>query len=149
MSRFDREDQVSVNQVFPAAATVSTDSLPKPASQDLAYGKCGIVLGIFSRGVTGAPTSILIEAIQADNGALTTNVEVLGSRVFTPAELALGQEREIPIPRNKMSKAFIGARVTITGGTTPTTTLNIYYMPEGQAGIKYKAFPKIVDSAVN
>lgn len=148
--RFDKEDQVSDKQVFPAAATVSTDSLKKPAAQDLAYGKCGIALGIFPEAaVTGAPTSILIEAIQADNGALTTNVQVLASRVFLPAELAPGLEQEIPIPRGKMTKEYIGARVTITGGTTPTTTLNIYYMPEGQAGINYKSFPKAVDSGVN
>lgn len=148
--RFDREDQVSYKQVFPAAATVSTDSLKKPANQDLAYGKYGIALGIFPEAsVTGAPTSILIEAIQADDAALTTNVQVLASRVFVPAELAKGREQEIPIPRGKMSKAYIGARVTITGGTTPTTTLNMYYMPENMAGIEYKSFPKVVDSGVN
>ena len=148
--RFDREDQVANKQVFPAAATVSQDSLKKPASQDLAYGKVGLALGIFPEAdVTGTPTSILVEAIQADNAALTTNVQVLGSRVFLPAELARGEEQEVVIPRGKMTKEYIGARVTITGGTTPTTTLNMYYMPEGQAGIKYKSFPKVVDSGVN
>lgn len=147
--RFDREDQVSDNQVYPAAATVSTDSLKKPASQDLSFGS-KLTLGVFlTAALTGTPTSVLVEAIQADDAALTSNVQVMASRTFLAAELFLNQGQEIPVPIGKQSKAFIGARVTITGGTTPTATFSMYYGEEGQFSAPYKSFPKVVDAQVS
>ena len=145
--RFDREDQVADSQVFPAAATVSTDSLKKPAAQDLAYGHLPFVLAVFAQGNTGAATSWLVEAIQADNAALTTNVQVLASATYTAAELVAGKAYEIAIPKGKMSKEYIGARCTATGGTTPTFTASMYYA-EGGITAPYKSFPKQVDAAV-
>lgn len=142
--RFDKENQLSVAQAFTGAATVSTNAFQKQtAAQDISIGR-RLALLAMSTVAPGAFTSMLIEAIQADDAALTSNVQVIGQATFSAAQAAKGQEMEVPIPQGVMTKQFIGARVTITGGTT-TATLDIYLVPQDEIP-KYKSFPKVVGS---
>lgn len=142
--RFDKENQLSVVQAFTGAATVSANAYEKAsAAQDISIGR-RLALLAMSTVAPGAFTTMLIEAIQADDAALTTNVNVLGSASFTAAQAAKGQEMEVPIPQGTMSRRYIGARVTITGGTT-TATLDIYLVPLDE-NPKFKSFPKVVGS---
>lgn len=146
--RFDIENQLSVKQVFTLASAVSTHSYEKQtAAQDLSIGR-RMALLVMSNGVaaTGGGTYTL-EAIQADDAALTSNVQILSAVVVADADLALGKEVELPIPQGTMSKKFLGFRCKIAGGTTPSLTLDVYLMPQDEI-TKYKSFPKVIDVVV-
>jgi hypothetical protein len=138
--RWDFENQLSVNQAFTGAAAVSTHSYQKQsAAQDIGIGR-RLALLVAPSVAGGAGSSSLIEAIQADDAALTSNVEVLSSVTIAAALLTVGSYHEVPIPQGKMTKQFLGARITITGGTT-TLTANIYIVPQDEIPA-FKAFPK-------
>ena len=146
--RFDIENQVSVAQSFTGAATVSTHSYKKQtAAQDLSIGR-RMALLVMSTVAPGAGATHTLEAIQADDAALTSNVEVLGTVTVTSASgsLDLGQEVELPIPQGVMDKQFLGFRHTAAGGTT-TATLDVYLVPQDEIA-KYKSFPKVNDAVV-
>ena len=139
--RFDYENQVCDKQAFTGAATVSTDSYKKgSAAQDLSIGRrlVFLVLPVVN---AGAGSTVLLEAIQADNGALTTNVEVIGQTSVPAAKFIKGKEIEIGMNQGVMSKQYLGIRVTITGGTT-TATLDAYIVPMDEVAY-FKSFPKV------
>jgi hypothetical protein len=140
--RYDIENQLSVNQAFTGAATVSTHSYKKgSAAQDLSIGR-RMALLVLPTVDAGAGSTVQIEAIEATDGALTTSISVLASVSIPAANFIKGQEIEVPIPQGVMSKQYVGARVTITGGTT-TASMDIYLMPQDDIASKFKAFPKI------
>jgi hypothetical protein len=144
--RFDYENQLSVEQAFTGAATVSTNAFDKQtAAADTSIGS-RMALAVFPTVNAGVGSTHTLEAIQADNAALTTNVEVLASVSRTAAQLVKGTEHEIPIPQGVMTRRYIGFRHTATGGTT-TLTADVYYMPQEDI-VKYKSFPKVVGSGV-
>lgn len=141
--RFDAQNQLSVAQNFTGAATVSTNSYKKQtAAQDLSIGRRMALLVMSRDNEPGAGTTHTLEAIQADDAALTSNVEVLNTVTVTDTtDLALGKEVEVPIPQGVMSKQYLGFRHTAVGGTT-TATLDVYLVPQDE-NAKYKSFPKI------
>jgi hypothetical protein len=144
--RFDIENQVCVAQAFTGAATVSAHSYKKQtAKQDLSIGRrmAFLVLPVVN---AGAGSTVQIEAIQADDAGLTSNVTSLGSVSVAAANFVKGKEIELPIPQGVMSQQFLGVRVTITGGTT-TATLDAYLVPQDEIA-QYKSFPKVIDVAV-
>jgi hypothetical protein len=145
--RFDVENQLSVEQAFTGAATVSTNSYKKQsAAQDLSIGR-RMALLVLPTVAAGSGSTVQIEAIQATNAALSTSVDALASVSVAAASLALGDAIEVPIPQGVMTKQYLGARVTITGGTT-TLTADIYLVPQDEIPM-YKSFPKAVDADVN
>jgi hypothetical protein len=144
--RFDIENQLSVAQAFTGAATVSTHSYEKQtAAQDLSIGR-RMALLVLPTVNAGAGSTHTLEAIQADDAALTSNVEVLNTVTVLAANLVKGKEIEIPIPQGVMTKKYLGFRNTSTGGTT-TVTLDVYLVPQDEIA-KYKTFPKINHAAV-
>lgn len=146
--RFDFLNQVSNKQVFTTTA-VSTDSIPKPPAQDISIGSrmvFGVMVDTTAAG-TATATSYLIEAIGADDAALTSNVVVLGAITILGAEAKAGPSLEVPIKPYAVDKGFLGIRVTPTGGTAPTVTLSSYLMGQGE-NVNFKAFPKVVDAKV-
>lgn len=144
--RFDVENQLSVAQAFTGAATVSTHSYQKQtAAQDLSIGR-RMALLVMPTVNAGAGSTHTLEAIQADNAALTSNVEVLNTVTVLAADLIKGKEIEIPIPQGVMDKQFLGFRNTSTGGTT-TVTLDVYLVPQDEIPF-FKTFPKINDAEV-
>ncbi len=144
--RFDVENQLSVAQAFTGAATVSTNSYEKQtAAQDISIGRRMSLL-VLPTVAQGAGSTMTVEAIQADNAALTSNVEVLASVDVLAADMALGDQLEVPIPPYTMGKKYLGARVTLTGGATTITT-DIYLVPQDEIA-KYKSFPKTNDALV-
>lgn len=140
--KYDIENQLSVDQAFTGASTVSTHSYEKQsAAQDLSIGRRMALLAQV-KVAAGAGSTHTFEVIQADDAALTSNVESLGSvSGVAAADLELGDEVEIPIPQGTMDKQYIGFRHTATGGTT-TVTLDVYLMPQDEIQ-KYKTFPKV------
>lgn len=144
--RFDIENQLSVAQAFTGAATVSTHSYKKQsAAQDLSIGR-RMALLVMPTVNAGAGSTHTLEAIQADDAALTSNVQVLASVSILAASLIKGQEVEVPIPQGVMTKQYLGFRNTATGGAT-TVTLDVYLVPQDEIP-EFKTFPKINDAAV-
>lgn len=144
--RFDIENQLSSAQAFTGAATVSTNSYEKQtAAQDLSIGR-RMALMIMPTVAAGAGSTCQFEAIQADDAALTSNVQALNSVSIAAALLTVGSTHEVPIPQGVMTKKYLGMRCTITGGTT-TITVDCYLVPQDEIP-KYKSFPKVVDAAV-
>lgn len=144
--RFDIENQLSVAQAFTGAATVSTNSYAKQsAAQDLSIGR-RMALFLAVTTAAGSGSTHTMECIQADDAALTTNVEVLGTLTILAAALTAGATFELPIPQGVMTRTYLGFRNTSTGGTT-TVSLDVYLMPQDEIH-KYKSFPKVVNAAV-
>ena len=139
--RFDIENQLSVAQAFTGAATVSTNSYQKQsAAQDISIGR-RMALLLLPTVAQGAGSTMTVEAIQADDAALTSNIEVLNTVTVIAANMALGDQLEIPFPQGTMTKEFLGARVTIATGTT-TITCDIYLVPQDEIA-HYKSFVKV------
>jgi len=144
--RLDVENQLSTNQAFTGAATVSTDSYEKQtAAQDISIGR-RMALSVLPTVDAGAGSTHTLEAIQADNAALSLNVQVLSTVTKLAAELVKGKEIEIPIPQGVMTKKYLGFRHTATGGTT-TLSADVYLVPQDEIPA-FKTFPKINDALV-
>jgi len=144
--RFDIENQLCRAQAFTGAATVSAYSYQKQsAAQDLSIGRQMSLL-VVPTVAAGAGSTHTLEAVQADNTGLTSNLAVLSSITVLAADLTVGSVHEIPIPKGVMDQLHLGFRNTATGGTT-TVTLDVYLVPSDEIA-KYKSFTKVVDAAV-
>ena len=144
--RFDAENQLCVAQAFTGAATVSGNSYQKQsAAQDLSIGRQMSIIFIPTV-AAGAGSTHTLEAVQADNSALTSNLAVLAAITVAAADLTVGSVHEIPIPKGVMDQLHIGFRNTSTGGTT-TVTGDAYLVPSDEVP-KYKSFVKVVDAEV-
>lgn len=144
--RFDKENQLSDEQAFTGAATVSTHSYKKQtALQDISIGR-RMALLLLPTVSAGAGSTHTLEAIQADDAALTSNVEVLSTLSRLAANLTTADIVELPIPEGVMDKQYLGFRNTSTGGAT-TVTLDVYLVPQDEIA-KYKSFPKINNADV-
>lgn len=144
--KYDIENQLSVNQAFTGGATVSEHSIEKiSAAQDISIGR-RMALLIIPRVAAGAGSTHTMEIIQADNIALTSNVEVLGTLTVLAAALILGSYHELPIPQGNMDKKYLGFRNSSINGAT-TVTLDVYLVPQDEIEF-YKSFPKVVDVSV-
>lgn len=144
--RFDIQNQLSANQSFTGAATVSTNSYQKQsASQDLSIGRRMSLLCMVTE-AAGSGSTHTMQAIQADDTGLTTNQEVLNTVTIAAATLVAGYAFEIPIPQGTMSRLHLGFKNTSTGGTT-TVKLDVYLVPADEIQ-KFKSFPKAIDTLV-
>lgn len=146
---FDVQNQLSTAQAFTGAGTVSTNSYQlanyngnKP---DPSIGRRMSLLGIVTT-AAGSGSTHTMDAIQADNAALTSNVAVLATVSILAATLTVGYHFVIPIPQGSISQLFLGFRNTATGGTT-TVSLDVYLVPDDEIP-KFKTFSKVVDAAV-
>lgn len=146
-TRHDKQDQVMSSQVITATA-VSEDSKDMTAADiDLSVNReMGYeILPENDPGGTVDATSLTFEAIQADDAALTSNVEVIGSTgAITTAsgKLDKGKIVSLGIRKGAMTKQYQGVRVTVTGGTSPTQTFSAFFGPvDEQASFKPVARP--------
>lgn len=128
---------------------VSSDSYKKGAAAiDISIGRkmAFAVIPDGDAGGTAVATSYLFEAIQADDAALTSNVEALGSVSVVGTEVLDGKVIEVPIAK-ATDKQYLGVRVTPTGGTSPSVTLNAYLVPADEIP-QNPYFSKVVDTDV-
>lgn len=139
-------NEVCSAQAFTATA-VSEDSIDTlAAATDLTIGRR--IAGLFVPTVAaGAGSTHVLAVIQADDAALTTNVEVLGSISVAAADLTVGSRHEIPVPQGVKTRRYLGIRDTISGGTT-TVTANAWILPQDEIP-EYKSFPKVVHADNN
>jgi hypothetical protein len=144
--RWDVQNQLCSNQAFTGAATVSTNAYKKQsAAQDLSIGR-RMALLLIPKVAAGAGSTHTMDAIQADDAALTTNKEVIGTKSIAAAALTVGSFHELPIPQGVMTRQYLGFQNTSTGGTT-TVTLDVYLVPQDEIPY-FKTFPKVVDAEV-
>lgn len=144
--RFDKQNELSLAQAFTGAATVSTHAYEKQsAAQDLSIGRRMSLL-CYVTTAAGAGSTHTMDAIQADNSALSSNKEVLASVTKLAASLTAGSFFEIPIPQGVMTRQYLGFQNTSTGGTT-TVSLSVWLVPQDEIPY-YKSFPKVVDAEV-
>lgn len=145
-TRYDIENQLSVAQAFTGAATVSTNSYAKQtAAQDTSIGR-RMALLVLPTVSAGAGSTAVIEVITATDAALTTSISSIASVSVLAADLTTADRIEVPIPQGSLAKQYIGARITLTGGTT-TVTADIYLMPQDEIAVN-KFFTKINDAVV-
>lgn len=138
----DYKNQVMRAQALTATAVSASSWGKKTTAQDPSIGRPLSIL-FFVRVAAGASSTHTFAAIQADDAALTSNVEVLAqSPTIVAAALTAGVYVEVRIPSNSWTKKYIGARDTIASGTT-TITLDAFIVPSDQVS-KYKSFPKAV-----
>lgn len=143
---WDVENQLSAAQAFTGAATVTTNSYKKQsASQDIFIGR-RMALLLIPTVAQGAGSTMVFEAIDAADAALTTTVAALSSVSVLAASAPKGAYIECPIPQGLSAQQYIGGRVTLTGGAT-TITCDIYLVPQEEIA-KYKSFTKVVDALV-
>lgn len=136
--RYDIQNQLSVVQAFGAGPTVSSNSYWKmTAAADPSIGR-RMALLIYPVVAAGAGTSALIELIQADDAALSVNVNAVGSITVAAALLVPGDQFELPCPQGVLNQLYIGARVTLTGGVQ-TVSLDIYWVPQDEI-VRFKSF---------
>lgn len=144
--RFDYENWICSAQAFTGAATVSENAYEKQtAAQDLSIGRRYSMIFVPTV-AAGAGSTHTLEVVQADNAALTSNLEVLATLTKLAATLTVGAVIEIPIPQGVMTKKYLGFRNTATGGTT-TVTADVFFMPQDEIPY-YKPFVKVVDAEV-
>lgn len=113
----DRELLCSQKQAVTSTPLVSTDSilmtgnLGADRSRNL---RCFSQLETDLSGGTG--TGITVEVIQADDAALTTNVESLYSTGVIATATANAADRVLDIPLPRVTKAYLGFRYTSATG---------------------------------
>jgi mRNA-degrading endonuclease toxin of MazEF toxin-antitoxin module len=143
--RFDIQNQFSVNQAFTATAVSTNAYDTQTAAADPTIGE-RLAVVVYPKVAAAGGATYALQAIQADDAALTTNVEVLGQLTgVADASLVKGREIEIPIPQGVKTRRYLGFKVVMTGGTTPTVTLDAYLMPQSNLA-KDKRFPKLYGS---
>ena len=142
----DKLNEVCSAQAFTATA-VSEDSIDTlSADADMTIGRR--IAGYFVPTVAaGAGSTHILAVIQADDAALTTNVEVLGSLTVLAAALTVGSRHEIPVPQGVKTRRYLGIRNTISSGIT-TVTADAWILPQDEIP-KYKSFPKAVHADNN
>lgn len=119
LAHLDLETMVSRSQVIDNATELSTHAvkyLDFTKSPDIASQKiCAFVI---PKSAVVGTNSMQIAVVQADDAALTTNLEVLA---LSPAAMVLeeGKPVVVDVPEASVTKEYVGIRYTF-GGTTVT-----------------------------
>ena len=115
----DKNLRVSTDQALTTTA-VSTDTIDLSIARDIGEGKDLYMNFCVTTALAGG-TSVKFEVIQADNAALSSNVQVIGSSdVVLTAALVAGYNTAVRLnPQiGSKGKQYIGARYTISGTYT-------------------------------
>ena len=75
------------------------------------------VLATVEAAFSGSATGLTVDLVQADNPALTSNVDVLGTTGMVPIASLVPDIRLLDQPLPRVSKAYVGFRYTPQGGT--------------------------------
>ena len=105
------------------ATAVSTNTIDLGSARDAGEGNDLLKLRAELTVAFNNLTSLTINAIQADDAALSTNVTVIGSSGPIPlASLTLGKRLEIELNARigQVGQRYLGAQYVVTG-TAPTT----------------------------
>ena len=113
----DKELLASEKQAITGTA-VSTDSIYVKGYTGISRtGRMRAFAQIETALSGGAATAITVELIQADNAALTTNVESLSSSGSIATAAALTGKRALDVPLPEFTRPYAGFRYTMAGGS--------------------------------
>lgn len=136
MSRRDKQNQLDSARAITTGTSVSTNSYKLPrAGSDPSIGRKMAVEVIATEDAAGdvVATSYTFNAIQADNAALTSNVEIVGSSgAIAGSAMTDGKVIPVPIRQGSLTKQYVGLQVVVAGGTNPTLAIDSYYGPEDE-----------------
>ena len=104
---------------------VSDSSLDLQEVRDISRGEVLKAMFIIGTALTGTMTSATLEIVQADNAALSTNVEVVGSRTELKAALIANAQFLVYMDR-PTTRRYLGARFVATGGTVTAGTATAF-----------------------
>lgn len=112
----DKELLASEKQAITATA-VSTDSILVRNLPGISRARNMRAIAQIETAMSGgAATSITVELIQADDGALTTNVQSLASSGAIATAAAVAGNRALDVPLPEFTKPYAGFRYTMAGG---------------------------------
>lgn len=125
-----------------AAVTNSVDLGNVTPKREIATGEpMGFGIAV---DVAASATTVLVEIIQATDGALTAGIVVLAQRTFLAADMPAGALIFFPIPQNPTLAGplrFIGLRVTPAGGAA-TVTLTSWLTPHSLFSVLARVYAK-------
>jgi hypothetical protein len=139
MAYVDKQLTLSDNQVVTATA-VSTNSLDTGNTNPLRNIGIGeplfVVFSTLLAALAAGAATVTFEVIQADDAALTTNVEVLvGSAAIPKASIVVGYGLSFVVPQN--TRRFLGVRYTIGTGPLTQGTFTADIRKDRTAGVTY------------
>jgi len=112
----DKELLASEKQAI-TATTVSTDSILVRNLPGISRARNMRAIAQIETALSGgAATSVTVELIQADDGALTTNVESLASSGAIATAAAVAGKRALDVALPEFTKPYAGFRYTMAGG---------------------------------
>lgn len=114
------------------ATAVFTGVLYSPTAKDWGAGKKLVPLVRVGVATVNNATSCTFDIIAADNDALTTNPVTLStSGAILVASLTKDSIQKLPPLKSGTSKCYLGAKITVTGGTAPDagSTFTIWLAP--------------------
>jgi hypothetical protein len=131
--------KVAIAQAF-GAAGVSASSIDDGVGVPTRLIGTGETMGFGVEITTlGTVAATTLEAISADDAALTVNV-TQHSLVTTPVPAPLGGMFFVPIPMGALTRRFLGLRATTAGGTV---SLSAHLTPESMFSVQPQTlYPK-------
>jgi hypothetical protein len=117
-------------------ATVSTNTIDlgnSTVKRDIGVGEALVLLIHIAVALGGTTPTALFEFIQSANADLSSpDVLATSGTISGAANAPAGAQFELPIPQGRITKRYIGVRVTL-GGTSPTITYSAELQPASMA----------------
>ena len=121
---------LTIDAVSTNAYDLGADAVASATRRDPAIGEPLVIVltvGVAAK-VSGTTETYEFQVIQADDSALTTNVEILAKYPFTNTQAAAllkaGAIIVMPIPPGSVTRRYLGAQ--FDGSNTPTITVSAY-----------------------
>lgn len=133
---------LSATGVSTNAYDLGADAVTNATRRDPSQGNPLIAIltvGVAAK-VSGTTETYEFDAVQADDNALVTNLEVLAQYPFTTAQAAAllkaGAIIALPYPQGSITRRYIGLK--FIGANTPTITVTAWIAPANMIqGVKY------------
>jgi hypothetical protein len=141
-SRLDVNDQPMSAQVITVDA-VSEDSIDLGEAgidKTVNTPMCYMIVPRNDAGGVAVATSYKFSAIEDTAANLATAVSVLSSVTVAGSAVKNGVPIILPLPKGSMTKRYQGIDVDVTGGTSPTVTLDAWLVPMAEVE-STKAYP--------
>ena len=122
---------LSADAVSTNGYDLGADAVSGATRRDPSIGEplCAVLTVGTAAKVSGTTETYEFQVIQADDGALTTNVEILAKYPFSNAQaaalLTAGAIIVLPVPPHSVTRRYIGLQ--FDGSNTPTITVTAWF----------------------